>query len=164
MVTYWIPWVHYNKKTNTRLKTFPHLKKFQVWILTNKQLTPFYLKGGANNLSFAEFYEMLTFFFENEDEYSGTHKLLSDLSNFFLNFIITNHAYCCQMEKPHWLNLINVYTSSFLNYQLSLNSTLDPVTCLKCLRMIMNKIRAYVGCFNLSKLHAFFHLSIYNLK
>ena len=121
-----------------------------------------YIKGGGHYLNFQIFFETVIHFFENE-YFSNTHKIIQDLSSFFLNHVIVNHDYCCNIKKPDWLSLINIYTTSFLNYQLAM-TCMEPVIALKCLRMIMNKIYVYVGSFFLSKLFSFFHLAISNLK
>ena len=118
--------------------------------------------GGQNNLKFLLFYELLSFFFEN-DSYPHNNKILNDLSCFFLTNIISSHKYCCEMDKQNWLYSITIFTTKFLSHQLDL-PTIDPVVAIKCLRMILNKCYLYIGCFSLSRLFSFFSLAILNLK
>ena len=146
-------------KINLR-KIFIYL--FLFWVTSNRGLYIFQ-KGRKNNLKFKLFYDLLTFFIDHED-YPHSHKLLNDLSCFFLtNIISNNHKYCCDMDKATWLYLINIYSTNFLNYQLG-TSTIDPLVSIKCLRMIINKCHLYTGSFIMSKLYSFFNLAVVNLK
>jgi len=112
-------------------------------------------------LKFPLFYDLLVYFFDNDG--SNSNKILSDLSNFFLNNVISDHNYCCEIEKKCWLNLINIYTTKLKNHQLETQS-MDHIIAIKCLRMILNKSYIYIGSFIMSKLFSFFNLAVLNLK
>lgn len=100
-------------------------------------------------------------------------KILNDLTNFFINFIIPFDAYCCEFKRNNWLEFISIYTQNLLAYFSSPEATfsqclVDLNLSLKCLRRLLSASVRFVDLSSVSsfgpKLFAFFHFIIISIK
>ncbi len=118
--------------------------------------------SAKNNLDFEKFLILFKHLSDNFANALG-YKLVNDMAQFYLNYIVDSNDYCCEMNKLTCLELINIFTVSYLNSVCSIAS-LDQMTCAKCISKLLTKCYKYIGFFNGSKLLAFFNISIPNIK